>query len=65
MFTHLHLRRFEKGIDSMPLQYTANAPPAHVDPRVYIPPPLARKALGWSPEWMKPCSGWGMPAYSF
>ena len=57
--------RFEKGIKAMPLQSTASAPPARLDPRVYIPPPLCKKAAGWNPEWAKPCSGWGLPAYSF
>ena len=41
--------RFEKGIKAMPLQSTASAPPARLDPRVYIPPPLCKKAAGWNP----------------
>ncbi|GAX72907.1 hypothetical protein CEUSTIGMA_g362.t1 [Chlamydomonas eustigma] len=64
-FQAFSMVRFEKGIESMPLQYAASAPPARVDPRVYIPPPLNKKALGWHPEWTKPCSGWGFPPYSF
>ena len=45
----------------MPLELAMAAPPAQVDPRVYIQPPLNRKSVGWNPEWTKPWSGWGLP----
>ena len=57
--------RFEKGITALPLLDAEKAPPAHIDPRAYIPPPLCRKAMGWNPEWMKPSSGWGFPSYGW
>eukprot|EP00798_Chlamydomonas_sp_ICE-L_P014457 gene14457-20469_t len=57
--------RFEQGTETLPLLYAKKAPEANVHPSVYIPPPLNQKALGWHPEWTKPWTGWGIPAYSF
>jgi len=57
--------RFEKGIKALPLEYASTMPPARVNPRAYIPPPLFQRAVGWHPEWGKVWSGWGTPAYSF
>ncbi|GAX72909.1 hypothetical protein CEUSTIGMA_g364.t1 [Chlamydomonas eustigma] len=64
-FREYCVRRFEKGIEALPLQAAITAPPAHVEPSVYIPSPLNKKALGWNPEWSKPWSGWGLPPYGF
>jgi hypothetical protein len=53
--------RFQAGVDSMPLDLASQAPRAEVDPRLYIPPPLRDKALGWYVEWAGVWDGWGLP----
>eukprot|EP00955_Chlamydomonas_euryale_P090175 364517-Chlamydomonas_euryale.AAC.1 len=55
------VRRYEKGVEAMPLHIASTAPPATVDPRAYIPYPLNREAFGWHPEWAKVWTGWNLP----
>lgn len=39
----------QRATEQLPLKLAHDAPPAHVDPEVYIPPPLVPGSLGWSP----------------
>lgn len=43
-------RRFQQGLNSIPLDIAVRKPRAVVDPLVYIPPPLQATLLGWHPD---------------
>lgn len=50
-------------MDQLPAQGILNAPPARVEDRLYVPPPMRHRAVGWSPEWGKAWYGYGVPRY--
>jgi hypothetical protein len=43
--------RYDAVVDQLPAQGIHNAPRAHVDDRLYTPPPMRGRAAGWTPEW--------------
>lgn len=47
LFWRLLVRRYLKPLDHPPLSVAMAAPPAAVDPAVYLPPALRVGALGW------------------
>ncbi|KAK9864060.1 hypothetical protein WJX84_009179 [Apatococcus fuscideae] len=57
--------RYAHAVRHMPLETAANAPSAHIDPFIYMPPALRSRAQGWYPECGKAWETWGMPAYTF
>jgi hypothetical protein len=53
--------RFKRAMRHVPLRLAQDAPPATVDPKSYIPPPMAQHSVGWTPDWCKPWQGWDLP----
>jgi hypothetical protein len=52
--------RFNTTARYLPLEMADRAPPAILDPALYISPPLRHGAAGWHPESRKAWSGYGM-----
>ncbi len=46
-----------------PMSLAMSAPPAAVDPAVFLPPALREGALGWYPESGKVWEQYGIPKY--
>ena len=59
--------RFKHAFDHMPLEVALRAPPARVDPIMYLPVPLHPCAFGWHSYWIKCWQGSGpypVPAWA-
>jgi hypothetical protein len=55
-------RRFDIATTYLPLELGDRAPPARVEPVLYVSPPLRNGAAGWHPEVRKAWDGYGMAA---
>jgi hypothetical protein len=55
--------RYDAVVDQLPAVGIFKAPHATLDERLFVPPPMRRRAVGWTPEWGKAWYGYGMPRY--
>lgn len=57
--------RYDAVVAHLPAVGILQAPPARVEDRLYVPPPMRHHAVGWVPEWGKAWYGYGAPRYGF
>ncbi|KAL4421157.1 hypothetical protein ABPG77_000792 [Micractinium sp. CCAP 211/92] len=57
--------RYDAVVAHLPAVGILRAPPARVEDRLYVPPPMRHRAVGWTPEWGKAWYGYGAPRYGF
>ncbi|KAL4451743.1 hypothetical protein ABPG75_007405 [Micractinium tetrahymenae] len=57
--------RYDAVVSHLPAVGILRAPPARVEDRLYVPPPMRHRAVGWTPEWGKAWYGYGAPRYAF
>ncbi|CAG9467171.1 unnamed protein product [Pedinophyceae sp. YPF-701] len=58
-------RRVGHSAQHMPLATASAAPPALIDPQLYLPPPLRAGARGWHPESGKAWLGYNRPKFTY
>ncbi|GFR47417.1 hypothetical protein Agub_g9134 [Astrephomene gubernaculifera] len=62
-FRRVCVRRYIRPLEHPPMSLAMCAPPACVDPAVYLPPALREGSLGWYPESGKVWEQYGIPKY--
>lgn len=62
-FRRMLRERYLQPLQHPPMSLAMSAPPAAVDPAVFLPPALREGAMGWYPESGKVWEQYGIPKY--